>query len=190
MVRRLFLGLVIGLVIGGAVAAGVVAGLGVQTFASSGGAVIGYLAAALTGTLTGLVAGKPIWSSGGKIEAGLKAFFGAVLGAGLMFALQRWAGAWQIPLPAIGALGSGPVADLPAESLPLLAAVLGGLFELDNTAGGAEPAKRAREMPDERRRVADGAGRPKARVAGANQGVSGEAAADEDADAAPKRTKR
>ena len=189
MVRRLLLGLVIGLVIGGVVAAGLVAGLGVETFTGTGGMVIAYLAAAITGVLTGLVAGKPIWSRGGKIEAGLKAFFGALLGAGLMFALQRWAGAWAIPLPALGALGAGPIADLPAESLPLLAAVLGGLFELDNTDGGEESAKKAVVAPNERRRVADVAGRPKARVGGPGAGASREADGD-DGEAASKRTKR
>src|SRR5215472_15930591 len=125
MLRRLLVGLILGLIVGGVVAAGLVVGLGVPTFASIGGAVGAYLAAALAGVLTGLVAGKPIWASGAKIEAGLKAFFGALLGAGLMFALRQWASGWALHLGSFGA-GDGAIGSLPAASLPLIAAVLGG----------------------------------------------------------------
>src|SRR5271165_806544 len=91
MLRRLVVGLILGLIVGGLVAAGLVAGMH-QTLFGDGGAesVFAYLAAAVTGVLTGLVAGKPIWASGARIEAGLKAFFGALLAAGLMFAVRRW----------------------------------------------------------------------------------------------------
>src|SRR5215472_71227 len=156
MLRRLFIGLVVGLLVGGLVAAGLVAGLGVLTFSGGGGALLAYVAAALTGALTGLVAGKPIWSFGAKIEAGLKALFGALLAAGLMFALRQWAGSWIVPsLPMIGVNGPGAVGDLPAVSLPLLAAVLGGFFGVDNTGDGerADPGKRG-DVTKERRRVA------------------------------------
>jgi hypothetical protein len=152
MVRRLLLGLVLGLVVGGLVAAGLVAGLGVATFSSAGGAILAYATAAVSGVLTGLVAGKPIWSSGAKVEAGLKALFGALAGAGLMFALRRWAGALPLDLPAIGAMGQTAVGDLPAVSLPLLAGVLGGFFELDNTGGGEGAGKG--DASGGRRRVA------------------------------------
>jgi hypothetical protein len=141
MLRRLLLGLVFGLIVGGLVAAGLVAGLGIATFSSTGGALLAYAAAAVSGVLTGMVAGKPIWSSGAKVEAGLKAFFGALLGAGLMFALRQWAGSWMLSLPAIGANGSTAIGDLPAVSLPLLAAALGGFFGLDNTGGGESDGK-------------------------------------------------
>src|SRR5271170_1592032 len=91
MLRRLLIGLVLGLVVGGLAAAGLVAGLHMTMFdAGTGGIVLAYIAAALTGVLTGLVAGKPIWASGAKIEAGLKAFFGALIAGGLMFAARRW----------------------------------------------------------------------------------------------------
>src|SRR5882672_2772040 len=104
MVRRLFVGLVLGLVVGGLL----VAGLKVDTFLGSGGGAIAYLAAALTGVMTGLVAGKPIWAPGAKVEAGLKALFGALLGAGAMFALRQWAGGWSPDLHFIGAGGPAP----------------------------------------------------------------------------------
>src|ERR1700752_3726591 len=106
MLRRLLVGLVLGFIVGGLVAAGMVAGLHIVDFAFiTGGAALAYLAAAVTGVLTGLVAGKPIWASGAKVEAGLKAFFGALIGVGLMFALRQWAGNVRLDLSAIGAGG-------------------------------------------------------------------------------------
>jgi hypothetical protein len=100
------------------------------SFAVSG-AVFAYLAAVVTGVLTGLVAGKPIWAADGKIEAGLKAFFGALLALGAMFAIRTWAKI-DLDLTSLKA-GRGLLGDLPAASLPLVAAVLAGFFELDNT---------------------------------------------------------
>jgi hypothetical protein len=133
MLRRLFLGLVLGVVLGGLVAGAIVSGLKLLTFAAAGGALMAYAAALATGALTGLVAGKPIWAPGAKVEAGLKAFFGALLAAGGMFALRQWAPAWTVDLSPIHAGGPAPLGELPAASLPLIGAVLGGLFELDNT---------------------------------------------------------
>ncbi len=175
MIRRLFVGLVLGLIIGGLVAAGLVAGLHVPTFFGSGGALLAYLAAALTGTLTGLFAGKPIWSTGAKVEAGLKAFFGALVGAGLMFALRQWGGSFTLDLAALNAGGTGPVGDLPAASLPIVAAVLGAFFELDNT-GGEEGEKKVRALPESpRKRVA---------AAGSNGKSKAGSAAEEELDGA------
>jgi len=135
MLRRLVTGLVLGFIVGAALAAALVAGLKTATFGGTGGAVLAYAAAAVTGIATGLVAGKPIWAPGAKTEAGLKAFFGALLGAGAMFALKQWAAAWTLDLRAIGAGGPASVGTLPAASLPLIAAALGAFLELDNTPG-------------------------------------------------------
>ena len=88
MLKRLFVGLLLGLFLGSAMAAVATQVLHID-FAGAG-AVLAYLFAAATGALLGLVAGKPIWSQTGKIEAGLKAFFGALISLGLMFALRRW----------------------------------------------------------------------------------------------------
>lgn len=133
MLRRLLVGLLIGLVIGGLMAFALMRGLGTMTFEGSGGVVFAYLFAAITGVVTGLVAGKPIWASGGQIEAGLKAVFGALLAAGGMFALRQWV---HVPLN-LTALGDaslqGDIGALPAAALPLLGALLGGFYELDNT---------------------------------------------------------
>ena len=69
MLRRLLVGLILGLIVGGLVAAALVAGLHQNLFADdTGGSAFAYLAAAVTGVLTGLVAGKPIWASGAKIR--------------------------------------------------------------------------------------------------------------------------
>ncbi len=143
MFRRLLVGLVIGLLVGGVLAAGLVAGLKLTVFAGGTGLVLAYLCAAVAGVATGLFAGKPIWESGAKIEAGLKAFFGALLALGGMFALRQWAGAWVLDLNAVGELGKGAIGSLPAASLPLISGVLGALFELDNTGDKAGEPKEA-----------------------------------------------
>src|SRR3984957_19912568 len=154
MVRRLLVGLILGLVVGGLVAAGLVAGLHQTLFsAGAGDAAFAYVAAAVTGVLTGLVAGKPIWASGAKIEAGLKAFFGALIAAGLMFAARRWLTS-SVDLGFVGA-GAGPIGELPAASLPLVAAVLGGFFELDNTGAADRDAAKGEARLNPKKRVAD-----------------------------------
>ena len=127
MLKRLLVGLVIGAIVGGLVAAGAIAGLGWLRMPVLGA----YALAAVTGVLTGLVAGKPIWAKGGGIEAGLKAFFGALLAAGGMYAVRTWLHL-DVDLTLLHA-GQGAVSELPAASLPLISAVLGGLYELDNT---------------------------------------------------------
>jgi len=149
MLKRLVLGLLLGTVIGALVAAGVVAGLGLVEVP----VYLAYALAAATGVLTGLVAGKPIWAQGGGIEGGLKAFFGALLAAGGMFALRTWVHL-DVDLTALHG-GSGPIGDLPAASLPIIAAVLAGLYEMDNTpdpegkkGGGVRVATKARIAED------------------------------------------
>lgn len=128
MLKRLIVGLILGTVIGAVVAAVLVQGLGMALFSN---AVFAYLAAAATGVITGLVAGKPIWAADGKIEAGLKAFFGILLGLGAMFVLRTWANV-HLDLSMLKA-GEGALGDLPAASLPLIAAVLAGFYEIDNS---------------------------------------------------------
>lgn len=136
MLKRLIVGLVLGTVIGGVFAAVLVQGLGWALFPN---AVVAYLAAAATGVVTGLVAGKPIWSADGKIEAGLKAFFGVLLGLGAMFALRTWAKI-DLDLDALKA-GHAELGQLPAASLPIIAALLAGFYELDNSPSSSEDGK-------------------------------------------------
>jgi len=134
MLKRLVYGLVFGLFVGGVLAAVVVKGLGELQFTGTGGAVLAYVFAAVTGVLVGLVAGKPIWASGGQIEAGLKAVVGAAVAAGAMWAMRRWLN-FDVDLHAIGASPTAPTAAglLPATTLPAIAALLGAFYEADNT---------------------------------------------------------
>jgi hypothetical protein len=148
-------GLVAGVLVGGAAAAVAIKLLGVTVL----GAAVAYGLAASAGALVGLVAGKPIWARGARVEAGLKAFFGALLAAGLMFALRRWV-ALDIDLSVLG-LGHAQLATHPALALPLVATALALVFEVDNLFGGsqeqdgaAEPRKRVAALPGERKRVA------------------------------------
>jgi hypothetical protein len=129
MVSRLIKGLFEGLALGAVVAAALVFGLKVHTVQPW----LGYAFACGTGFLAGLLTGKPAWAPGAKVEAGLKAVFGALLAAGGLFALRRWLDI-HLDLSAVQA-GSGALGDLPAANLPIIAAALGALFELDNTAG-------------------------------------------------------
>ncbi len=185
MLRRLLVGLLLGLVVGGLVAAGFVQGLHILTFGDgTGGALFAYASAAVTGVLTGLVAGKPIWASGAKIEAGLKAFFGALIAAGLMFALRQWGGSVPVPVTAFTEAGRH-LGDLPVTALPMLAAVLGGFFELDNTGGEGEDD--AGKTAGAKKRVAPGDGaKGKARIAASAGDDDGE----EPAAVPAKRAKR
>lgn len=144
MVKRLVVGLVLGFLVGLAVAAALTHGAGIA-FVGSFGAIAAYVSAAVVGALTGLVAGKPIWSTTGKIEAGLKAFFGALIAAGLMFAARRWL-AMPIDFSFLG--GEGTLGEIPYASLPPIAALLGAFFEVDNT---PEPqGKEASDAPRQR----------------------------------------
>jgi hypothetical protein len=118
-----------------------------------------------------MLAGKPIWADGAKVEAGLKAFFGALLAMGGLFALQRWGGDVSTP-PWLG--GAGRVGDLPEVSLPLIAGGLGALFGLDNV----PDAPSGPDAPGSRKRVAAG---PAKRVSGVAQDDVDDESSDVDA---------
>ena len=137
MLKRLIVGLLIGAIVGALVAAGAIALLGPAVIPM--GPFFAYALAAATGVVTGLVAGKPIWAKAGGIEAGLKAFFGALLAAGGMFAVRTWLHL-DVDL-SLAHAGQGLVGDLPGAALPLIGAVLGGLYELDNTPEPADADK-------------------------------------------------
>jgi len=161
MLGRLLIGIVKGLIVGGLLGFGL-AKLG---FAAPG-ALIAYAAAAVTGILIGLVAGKPIWAKDAKVEAGMKAFVGALLGCGLMYVARRWL-TMPVPVP-LGELGganaslgqvagsAGTIGGLAITSLAAIAAVLGGFYEADNNpsddagAKSAEPAKKSAEPGNKR----------------------------------------
>jgi hypothetical protein len=139
-------GLLAGVVIGGAIAALSIKVLGLLVV----GGWTAYALAMLAGVLVGLVAGKPIWAEGARIEAGLKAGFGAALAAALMYALQRWVHV-DVDVTKFG-LGAGPLSQNPALAFPAVAAALALLFEVDNLFGGD-----------------DNAGKPKKRIAASSE---------------------
>lgn len=184
MLGRLLIGIVKGLLVGGLIGFGL-AKLG----AAAPIAVIAYLAAAVTGVLIGLVAGKPIWAKDAKIEAGMKAFVGALLGAGLMYAVRRWL---TMPVPiALGPLSAantslgeaatstGTIGGLAVTSLAAIAALLGGFYEADNdpAEGDHTPEGGAKRAPASNKRIAAGA-------------AGDEADEELDAEADPKRSKK
>jgi hypothetical protein len=154
MLARLLIGIVKGLIVGALLGIGL-AKLGL----AAPGVVVSYLAAALAGVLIGLVAGKPIWAKDAKIEAGMKAFVGALLGAGLMFAARRWL---TMPVPfSLGPMSAPPntsLGETAITSLAGIAAVLGGFYEADNDPSEAQetPASAAKKAPASNRRIAAG----------------------------------
>ena len=163
MLFRLVLGLLKGIVIGGLVGFGL-AKLGM----AAPSALFAYLAASLVGALVGLIAGKPIWAADGRIEAGLKAVFGALLATGLMALARNFLGfAMPIDLGSLAAanqsLGEtsaqGTFGGLAIVSLAMVAGVLGAFYDADNTPAPA----------DEKKKPAENA--PKARI-GASAGAS------------------
>ena len=144
--KRLVVGLVIGLLIGGGLGFGLA-----QLSTSFMAGAFGYLLAAGAGVLTGLVAGKPIWAKGAQIEAGLKAFVGALLGAGLLFGLRF------VPLSLPGLAGV-PGAELGKHAVASLAAVamlLGIFYEVDNTDSPEPEAPKKRVATSDKARVED-----------------------------------
>jgi hypothetical protein len=179
MLKRLFVGLFLGALVGAILAAVLIQGLGVMTFDGSAlGATGAYLAAAVTGVLTGLIAGKPIWSADGKIEAGLKAFFGALLALGGMFVLRQWVHA-EVDLTALKAShGPAEIGQLPALSLPIIAAVLASFFELDNTED--------KDKKEEEKGSASANSSSKVRIAGQDEADD----AEEEEEAAPAKKRR
>jgi hypothetical protein len=125
MILRLLLGLVKGLVVGGLLGLGLV-----QLGMATPGALFAYVAAALVGVIVGLVAGKPIWAEGGRIEAGLKAGFGALLAMGLMWLSRSFLAGVGLGFAGLSGAALGTYA---VTSLALVAAVLGGFYDADNT---------------------------------------------------------
>jgi hypothetical protein len=184
MVLRLLIGLLKGIVIGGLVGFGL-AKLG---FAAPG-AIIAYLAAAVSGSLVGLVAGKPIWAKEAKIEAGMKAVVGALLGAGLMWLARSFL---KVPIPLeLGDLAAandslqetarnGTLGGLAITSLALVTGVLGAFYDADNTPSDENEGKK-----DE---TADAGEKAKTRIASSSTDEDLEDEAD--APPADKRAKR
>jgi hypothetical protein len=132
MLKRLLVGLVIGVVAGGALGFGLL-----QLLSDPMGGALGYAFAAITGVLVGLVAGKPIWAKGALVEAGLKAFVGALLACGLLLGLRYV----PVELPGLAGATSAKLGYHAFGALMSVATLLSVFYEIDNTGGDEEEAK-------------------------------------------------
>lgn len=108
------------------------------------GTLVASVAAAAAAVLVAPISGKKIWEQGGALQAALKAVAGLFLGPGLMWLGRRFA---VVPLPDVTTLpGLGALPGLDAlrgvpltlgsfalTSVALVAAVLAGFYDLDNT---------------------------------------------------------
>ncbi len=153
LMLRLVWSVVIAGLVGGAVAAIAVKLLGIVTLS----ALAAYPLAVLVGVIVGLLAGKPVWVPGARVEAGLKAAFGALVAAGLMYALRAWVG-FELDLSSAG-LGQGAAGLLPVIAFPAVALVLSLLFEVDNMFGTGQDAgsdKKRIATANSKKRVAAG----------------------------------
>lgn len=129
---RLLFGILKGVVIGAMIGAVLVA-----SAMGAPAAPIAYPAAAAAAVLVSLVAGKKIWEAQGRVQVMLKAAAGLFLGPGLLWLVRSFA---NVPLPDIAGLPGLTLGSFAVTSLALVAAVLGGFYDLDNT-GGAGQAK-------------------------------------------------
>jgi hypothetical protein len=180
MIGRLVKGLFLGLFIGGLAAAALIKGpFHITGFDSGGFDFVAYFAALVTGAVAGLIAGKPIWAEGAGIEAVLKTIFGALLGAGGMFLLQKFPGP-TVDLTKFG-MGDAALGHLSIVAFPTIATVLSMFFEVDNTDSPAPAAKGGR--------VAGKAPAPKLRAPASSSTPLADLDADEEA-AVSKKAKK
>ena len=158
MIGRLLVGILKGLVLGALVGFGL---LKISAGLAFPGAVIAYVAAAATGVLIGLIAGQPIWAKDAKIEAGMKAGVGALLGVGLMFAARRWL---TMDVPAFlldvtrsvapTEAGANTLGNFGMTALAAIAALLGGFYDADNTPEPDKPEAKDQKTPAPKARIA------------------------------------
>lgn len=126
------MGLVKGLIIGGLIGYGLaMAGM------ATPGALVAYGAAAVVGVVVSMVAGKPIWAKDARIEVGMKAGAGALIGPGLMWLVRRFL-TMDIPfdvssLPGLDSISSHPeVGAFAITALAVVAGLLAGFYDADN----------------------------------------------------------
>lgn len=145
MFGRLVSGIIKGALLGGALAAIVVWGLGLPVWP----VLLAYVVAAGAGALTGVVAGKPIWAEGAKVEVLLKSVVGAIVAVVALFGARKWLPHVSLDLGFLGA-GAGSIGELPAAFLPMVTTALAMLFELDDSGESSTTASgpRRRVMAD------------------------------------------
>jgi len=155
MLFRLLIGLIKGILIGGVV------GYGLAAAGLSWG-WLAYIMAAVTGVLIALVAGKPIWSEGARIEVGMKAAAGALLGPGLLWLVRSFL-TMPLPfdpsqLPALSSLATKglTLGTFSVTALAMVAAVLGAFYDADNQPQSAAD-KKAKAKGGAKKRIDAGA---------------------------------
>jgi len=150
MLKRLLVGIILGVVIGGLLGYGLF-----QLLPAAMAGLLGYAFAAATGVLVGLVAGKPIWAKGAQIEAGLKAFVGALLSMGILFGI-RFVG---LTIPAIADIPAAELGRHAIASLVSISTLLAIFYELDNNGSEGDEAsdKKRIAAPGDKTRIAAGA---------------------------------
>ena len=159
MLLRLLLGLLKGIVVGG------LAGYGL---AAAGFALpaawMAYAAVAVVGCLMALIAGKPIWAKGARIEVGLKAAAGAAIACGLLFVARRWVNVdLPIDLSKIGIEAKGAtLGSLSITSFAMVAALLGGFFDADHDPSADEEDVKGAPRAGKKRIAADAGKAPAA----------------------------
>lgn len=147
MLKRLIVGIILGVVIGGLLGYGLF-----QVLPGVMAGVLGYAFAAATGVIVGLVAGKPIWAKGAQIEAGLKAFVGALLSMGLLFGI-RFIG---LTIPEVAGIPAAEIGRHAVASLVTISTLLAIFYEVDNTGGDEEEGDKKRIAPEKTRVATDG----------------------------------
>jgi len=159
LVFRLFFGISKGLIVGSLLGL-----LMVSVGLATPGTGVAFGAAALAAALVASVAGKKLWEKDGLVQVMLKAVAGAFLGPGLMWLLRRFVlfplpdlaqFPWLVRLPGFAALEGQPltVGGFAVTSLALVAAVLGGFYDLDNTEASSSSGGRAKAGSASKKRI-------------------------------------
>lgn len=151
MLKRLIVGIILGVVIGGLLGFGLF-----QLWPTAMSGALAYAFAAATGVIVGLVAGKPIWAKGAQIEAGLKAFVGALLSMGILFGV-RYLG---VTIPEVAGIPAAEIGRHAIGSLLTISTLLAIFYELDNTGGDEEEGDKKRIAPEKKRVSTDGLDEP------------------------------
>jgi hypothetical protein len=135
---------------------GAVPGLAIALLLSSTAlgftAPVAYVAAALVGAITGLVAGTPVWRDGAKVEGGLKAVICAFIATVVLFGTRKWVGL-AVDLGALTG-GRGAIGELPRVALPLIGVAIAWVLEIDD-AFGPDPAPIFRQRVEDRAPVVE-----------------------------------
>jgi hypothetical protein len=126
--------LVLGILKGGAIGAAL--GWAALKLGVAGGAGAG-LTYAVIGALVGLVCGKPIWRQETIWTSILKGLFGLGAGVGLFYLSRKLFGGMHLGFTAnLGVPADRPLVDIPLVLGPIVGAIPGIFFEVDDAAGG------------------------------------------------------